>query len=216
MTDRISVAGSVTIAVGIVGLLLLGHAVMAGHTRSFDEWAVHSLRNGVDPSLSRGPAWLQGAVRDLTGLGSIAVVTLFSLGAVGYALLARHRRLSVLIFSAAAGAFLLNTGLKILYGRPRPEYAQAAGILSRSYPSGHAMVSAAVYLSLGAVLAARQERRALKVYLLACASLLTILVGLSRVYLGYHYPSDVLAGWTAGIVWAVACGLATRATGEHS
>jgi undecaprenyl-diphosphatase len=216
MTDRISVAGGVTIAVGIVGLLLLGQAVLSGRTHSFDEWAVHSLRNTVDPSLSRGPAWLQGSVRDITGLGSIAVVTLFSLGAVGYALLARHHRLAVLILSAAAGAFLLNTGLKVLYGRPRPEYAQAAGIFSRSYPSGHAMVSAAVYLSLAAVLATRQEHRALKAYILTAASVLTILVGLSRIYLGYHYPTDVLAGWLAGVVWAVACGLATRATGEHS
>jgi undecaprenyl-diphosphatase len=71
-------------------------------------------------------------------------------------------------------------------------------------------MSAVVYLTLGALLARLADQRRVKLYFLAVAALLTLLVGLSRVYLGVHYPTDVLAGWSAGLVWATLCWLAAR------
>jgi undecaprenyl-diphosphatase len=72
------------------------------------------------------------------------------------------------------------------------------------------MMSAAIYLSLGALLARSHERKRLKAYFLLIAALLSFLVGITRVYLGVHWPSDVLAGWTAGAVWALVCWLSAR------
>jgi undecaprenyl-diphosphatase len=130
---------------------------------------------------------------------------------LGFALLRRNARLALLVLGAAGGGFALNQALKELIDRPRPMIPHMVALESRSFPSGHAMVSAAVYLSLAAVLAAREKQRRTKVYILGVGLLLTALVGASRVYLGFHYPTDVLAGWLAGLVWAVLFALVTRA-----
>jgi undecaprenyl-diphosphatase len=214
--NRMAVAGIVAIILGTTFFFYLGQQVMTGDTQRFDKWAVDSLRNRNDVSLGRGPLWLSGAIRDITAFGSVAVVAMISLAAIGLALLTGTRRLALLMLFAAGGGFLINMWLKELYDRPRPQLPHVMSVPSRSFPSGHAMVAASVYLSLGAVLATREERRIVKVYFVCLALVLTGLVGLSRVYLGFHYPTDVLAGWTAGGIWALLCALATWAAGEHS
>jgi undecaprenyl-diphosphatase len=112
----------------------------------------------------------------------------------------------LLLLAATVGGILLNDVLKGLFGRPRPDTAlHLTEVRSLSFPSGHAMESAIIYLTLAALMARLVQGRTLRLYVLAVAALVTLLVGLSRVYLGVHYPSDVLAGWTAGLAWALLC-----------
>jgi undecaprenyl-diphosphatase len=210
--SRLLVLGIVFVIAGTAGLFLLGESVLRGETQRFDEWAVDMLRDRNDPSLGRGPHWLRGAVRDVTALGSTTIVSIVSLIVLGFALLRRNFRLAVVIFGAAGGGLVLNTLLKELYDRPRPALPHVAGMTSFSFPSGHAMVSATIYLALAAVLAVREERLVLRAYLLAVGCALALMVGLSRIYLGVHYPTDVLGGWLAGVIWAVLCALASWAT----
>ena len=209
--EKLVLLAIATVILGTVAFFAVGREVLNGRTQALDEWAVESLRSQDDRATARGPDWLVGAVRDITALGSIAVLALFSLAILGFAALRGNARLALLVAFAAGGGFLMNTGLKNLFDRPRPALPHIARVSSRSFPSGHAMVSATVYLSLAAVLATRERRRLLKAYILGVAALVTVLVGLSRIHLGFHYPSDVLAGWLAGLVWAVLCALATRA-----
>jgi undecaprenyl-diphosphatase len=147
-------------------------------------------------------------VRDVTSLGS-SVLIIFVTGIVaGFLALsgARHAAL-LMIVSVSSGSLLMST-LKQLFARTRPELVQqSARVFSESFPSGHATLSAITYLTLGALLARVQTRRTLKVYSLGIAITLTVLVGISRVYLGVHWPTDVLAGWCLGAAWAIVCWL---------
>jgi undecaprenyl-diphosphatase len=208
---RLVVLAVVVVIVGSALFFAFGTEVAEGDTQKFDEWVVMSLRSVGDPGRPLGPDWLAGSIRDITALGSLAIIGLFSGIVLGFAAMRGNGRLSLLILGAALGGLLLNTVLKDLFDRPRPRLPHIMELHSRSFPSGHAMVSATVYLSLAAVLATREKRRLAKVYLLSVGLLLTGLVGLSRIYLGFHYPTDVLAGWLAGLVWAVLCALATQA-----
>ena len=186
-------------------------AVTDRHTQSFDEQLMRRLRDPVHPSEPVGPEWLNGAMRDLTALGSATVLVLFVL-AVASALLARGQyHALVFLLVAALGGILLNILLKPFFGRPRPDIAlRLTEVKSLSFPSGHAMGSAIIYFTLAALLARLVEPRALKLYFLGLAALLSFLVGASRVYLGVHYPTDVLAGWTVGLAWALLCWTVAR------
>ena len=112
---------------------------------------------------------------------------------------------------SVAGGMVVSGLLKDVFQRPRPEIVpHVAYAANASFPSGHSMMSALTYLTLAALLARSQERKRLKAYFLLLAALLTFMVGISRVYLGVHWPTDVLAGWMAGAVWAMLCWLAAR------
>lgn len=180
--------------------------VTGTRTQQLDEKVIRALRVAGQTSRPWGPAWLPGAVRDLTSLGSAPVLIVFAL-AVGGALLARHQyHALVLLVVAMGGGQGLNALLKGFFERPRPELAlRLTEVNSTSFPSGHAMDSAVIYLTLAALLARLVKERALKLYFLGLALLLTVVVGFTRIYLGVHYPSDVLAGWIAGLAWALLC-----------
>jgi undecaprenyl-diphosphatase len=184
----------------------LANSVTAGDTQRFDDWVVASLRNPDNTALPRGPRWLVEAGRDITALGSPTIVVLMITAVAGY--LALKRQFNSLIFAivAASSGGLFTTLLKRHFERPRPAFGDElfAKPLTSSFPSGHSMLSAVVYLLLGAMLAKSEPRWPVKLYFVGTAIVLTGLVGMSRVYLGVHYPSDVLAGWTAGLGWA--CG----------
>jgi undecaprenyl-diphosphatase len=156
--------------------------------------------------------WLEGAMRDITSLGSVSVLGLITVTVTVYLLLTRRRGTALLIFVAVAGGQALSSLLKAGIDRPRPELvSHLADVASLSFPSGHAMLSAVTYLTLGSMAARFLPGRTTKIYVLALAVLTTVLVGISRIYLGVHWPSDVLAGWCAGFAWAMLCWLAARA-----
>jgi undecaprenyl-diphosphatase len=184
----------------------LAGQVAHSRTQRLDELLMQRLREPGQPSRPVGPPWLPSAMRDLTSLGS-APVLIFFVVAVGAALLARgqHHAL-LLLLVATVGGEALNQLLKNAFDRPRPELAlRLTEAQSTSFPSGHAMDSAVIYLTLAALLARLVRQRTLKLYFLFLALVLSLIVGLTRVYLGVHYPSDVLAGWIAGLGWALLC-----------
>ncbi len=118
----------------------------------------------------------------------------------------RKGHAALFVLASVAGGALISQTMKLAYARPRPDLVpHGAEVFTASFPSGHSMMSAVVYLTLGALLARTQTDRAVKAYILAVAVLLTVLVGVSRVYLGVHWPTDVLAGWALGGVWALIC-----------
>ena len=184
----------------------LAGEVREGETRAIDEMVIRAFRDDANPGRLIGPQWLEGVVRDLTALGSSAVLTLFT-GAVAVFLAVRRQTHALtLVVVAALGGLVLADGLKAVFQRPRPELVpHLAQVYTSSFPSGHAISSAVVYLTLGALLSQLVEERKLKVYFLGVACFLTFVVGLSRVMLGVHYPSDVLAGWSVGLAWALLC-----------
>jgi undecaprenyl-diphosphatase len=188
----------------------LADSVMEGDTTAFDRTLLLALRNPQNPADPIGPTWLEEAARDITGLGGYAVLSLVTASAVIYLLMARKRGAAVLVIASVVGGMLLSTALKLGFERPRPDLVpHATQVYTASFPSGHAMLSAIAYLTLGALLARVQERRRIKAFFLGLAVALTLLIGVSRVYLGVHWPSDVLGGWCIGAAWASLCWFVT-------
>jgi undecaprenyl-diphosphatase len=204
-------AGALLIVASVWGFVHVAGEVSEGDTQHIDETILRQFRHPDDVSKPRGPAWLPGAVRDITALGSATVLILFTLAVVVALAVRRQFHAVGLVLAATLGGRLLNVVLKAFFDRPRPELVlHLTDVRSASFPSGHAMDSAVIYLTLATLLARLVSPRALKIYFVAVALFLSFLVGLSRVYLGVHYPSDVLAGWMAGLAWAVLCwGVAT-------
>jgi undecaprenyl-diphosphatase len=154
--------------------------------------------------------------RDLTALGGVAVMTLVTLIVAGYLWMIRKYHAMWLVLIASFGGLLLSSGLKGIVDRPRPQLVpHLSQVYTSSFPSGHSMMSAVVYLTLGSLLARLVPSGAVKIYCMFVAMALTFLVGVSRVYMGVHYPTDVLAGWTAGLVWSLVVWLAARALQRH-
>lgn len=204
----------VGITVGIWAFAGIADEVMEGNTHAVDRAVLLALRTPGDPADPLGPGWLEEVFRDVTALGGNVVLTLVTLGVAGFLALARRRREAGLIVAAVATGLALSFLLKSGFDRPRPDLVSHGTVVyTHSFPSGHSMLSAVTYLTLGALLARQQTRRRLKAYVLGMAVLLTGLVGLSRIYLGVHWPTDVLAGWAAGASWALLCWLVARAVG---
>ena len=183
----------------------LAEEVTEGDTRAFDRTVLLAFRQTDHPSNPIGPAWLAEAGRDVTSLGSYAFLGFLLFATIGYLLLVRKRGLALLVSASVIGGMLISTLLKISFHRARPDIPHAARVFTTSFPSGHATVSAVAFLTLGVLLARASAERRLKFYFIALAIFLTIAVGVSRVYLGLHYPSDVLAGWCIGSMWAILC-----------
>jgi len=186
--------------------LQLTDEVTEGETQSFDEWALRSLRRPDSPAVPIGPPWLREVGFDATALGSPFVLLLVVASATGFMLLQQQYALTLLTIVSTAGGSLATLVLKHLIGRERPTVVpHLQEVTTPSFPSGHAMLAAVVYLTVGSLLMGVVQGRLTKAYCLLCAMFIALLVGLSRVYLGVHYPTDVLAGWMAGVVWALAC-----------
>lgn len=185
--------------------------VLEQETHAFDKWVIRSLRQTDDPAAPLGPTWVQDLGRDLTAFGGSAALVFFTVVVIGYLWIERKTRMILLLLSAALGGLLLSSSLKYFFARPRPDIVpHLAPVYTSSFPSGHSMLSAVIYLTLGALLASVIARPLLKIYVLAVAITLTLLVGLSRIYLGVHYPTDVIAGWIAGLAWALLCWIIAR------
>jgi undecaprenyl-diphosphatase len=192
----------------VLAFVEIADEVGEGEARWFDEGLLLALRSS-DPADPIGPHWIESWVVDLSALGGFAVLALVTLFAVGYFLVLKRRRNALLLLAATLGGTAISEGLKIGFNRPRPDLvAHIVEATSMSFPSGHAMLSAVTYLTLGALIARTQEKRRLRSYVLGAAILLTLIIGASRIYLGVHWPTDVLAGWCLGAAWALACWVA--------
>jgi undecaprenyl-diphosphatase len=184
----------------------LADDVLEGDTRASDERLLLLLRTAEDPGDPLGPSWVEELARDVTGLGSAGVLALISVAAAGFLVLQRKRHLALYLLAAVAGGTVVGSLLKFVFSRPRPDLVPHGQVVyTSSFPSGHSMLSAVAFLTLGALLASGQTNLAMRGYLMGLALFLTVIVGVSRVYLGVHWPTDVLAGWAAGAAWALLC-----------
>ena len=206
MVEARLLLGAFVIAAAVWGFVALAGEVVEGDTTAFDDRILLALRTPGDLGDPLGPHWLEEAARDVTGLGGVWVLLGIVIAAVIYFLVAHRWRTALALALANAGGTALTFGLKHGFDRPRPELVpHQTEVYTTSFPSGHAMLSAVVYLTLGAMIARVQPTQALKVYVIAIACFLSLIIGSSRIYLGVHYPTDVLAGWMGGAAWALLC-----------
>jgi undecaprenyl-diphosphatase len=204
---EVETLAAVLIAAGSIWLFVeLADEVLEGQTASVDEQLLLMFRTSTDTSDPKGPPWVEDLARDATALGGAGFLTLLTLASAGFLALQRKRALALYVLGAVASGTLASTLLKLGFDRPRPDLvAHGQFVYTSSFPSGHSMLSAVVYLTLGALLAGGQTNLSLRAYLVGLAVFLAVLVGVSRVYLGVHWPTDVLGGWTAGAAWALLC-----------
>ena len=206
--ERTLLIALLLVGAALFGFLKLASEVAEGDTMAVDRAILTGLRSAADPALPIGPKWLPEAMTSLTAFGSVTGLLLVCAAVIGYLLADGRRRTAAFVFAATAGGIALAGLLKLVYARPRPLLVpHLVDVTSTSFPSGHATDSAIVYLTLAALLARTVPGRSLRIYIVGVAALLTLLIGVSRVYLGVHWPSDVVAGWAIGAAWALACSL---------
>ena len=196
----------------IVGwsVIELADEVLEGSTHAVDTVILLAFRTPGDLADPLGPAWFEEMMRDFTALGGVGVLVLITAGACGYLLVVGKGRAALAILVAVGGGILISTFAKIGIDRVRPDLVpHGSHVQTESFPSGHSMMSAVVYLTLASMLARVEPRWSANTYILASAILVTLLVGVTRVYLGVHWPTDVLAGWSVGCAWALSCWLVT-------
>lgn len=188
---------------GVLGFIEIADDTMEGDTRPIDESILRALRDANNLAEPIGPPWLDGAMADVTALGGYAVLTLLVVFVALYLIAIGQRHGAILVAGASLSGAFLSEQLKIGFARPRPDLVDhLVEVHSMSFPSGHAMLTATTYLMLGALLSRLHQSRRLKVLVMSYAVVITLLVGFSRIYLGVHWPSDVLAGWALGAAWA--------------
>ncbi|NEX93039.1 phosphatase PAP2 family protein [Caulobacter sp. 17J65-9] len=208
-TEIGALAAVAVVALGLWAFASVAEEMAEGETHAFDQAVLNALRVGGDPSVPVGPPWLESALTDLTALGGPWVLVTFAVMAAGFVLIQRRPAAAALIVVSLGGGAVLSQALKAAFGRDRPALAyRAVEAFNPSFPSGHAMLSAVFYLTLGAIMARVLAKRRLKAYVLTWAILLTVTIGFSRIYLGVHWATDVLAGWSLGAAWAMLCWLA--------
>lgn len=201
----------IVVAGGLWGFVEMAEVARDATAHAFDTDIMLFFREAGRPDQAIGPLWLQEAVRDITGLGSTIVLIMVTAAAIFYLVLIGRWRQALLVLVAVGGGQVLSSLLKLGIDRPRPDLVpHLVEVHTLSFPSGHAMMAAITYLTLGSMLASIAPGRSTRIYVLCLAVLITFLVGVSRVYLGVHWPSDVLAGWCAGFAWAMLCWLIAR------
>lgn len=189
----------------------LADEVLEGSTQSIDMAVVLALRSPNDLASPLGPLWLGEVMRDLTALGGSTILFLLTTSIAIYLMLQRRLGTVTFVIASVVGGAVISLVLKEFFGRPRPDLVtHLSYVTTHSFPSGHSMLSAVTYLTLGALLARIHTSRRIKAFFLIVAIFLTVLVGISRVYLGVHWPTDVLGGWTVGAAWAILCWFVAR------
>ena len=198
------------------GFIKLAGEVSEGDTKAFDIWFLRSLRVPGDLGTPIGPAWLLDAMKDITALGGVTVLTLISILAVGFLLARGRMHQAAFTALATGGGAVMGKLLKDLFARARPEVVpHLVEVTSLSFPSGHSMNSAIIYLTLAVMISRSFEERGARIFTLGVAALLVLTIGFSRLYLGVHFPSDVLGGWTVGAAWALTMGLVASKLQEN-
>ena len=193
-----------------IAILLFAFGIISqavgGVPSALDRYVILALRSSSKPTAPIGPAWLQEAARDITSLGSIVILGIITFAVIGYLVLDRKPAVAWLMLIAVFGGIVLNGLLKLAFARPRPDFVtHLARVFTTSFPSGHATLSAITYLTIGALLARTYPSFAISLYFMSLAACLTVLIGVSRIYLGVHYPTDIFGGWCIGAAWAIAC-----------
>ena len=184
---------------------MVADEVLEGDTTVFDETVTRFFREGGNLNDPWGPTWLEEAVRDVTAMGSFTILGFVLVVAVVWLSLSGKGRTAAFVAFSVIGGTIVSTGLKMLFDRPRPDVEAATRVFTASFPSGHATVSAVVYLTLGLLLAEATANRPLKYFFIGLGIFMTLAVGISRVYFGVHYPTDVIAGWSIGAAWSLLC-----------
>lgn len=201
------------VVLALIGGALWGFAELAdevaeGDTHAFDRSVLLAFRTPGDLAHTIGPEWMPYVARDLTALGGATVLVMLTLASIGYLLLRGNRGAALFITASVVGGTVMSSLLKNLFERTRPDVVpHLMEATSASFPSGHSMLAMVTYLTLGAVLAEVHSHHRFKIYILAWAVFLSLLVGWSRVFLGVHWPTDVLGGWCLGSAWALTCGV---------
>jgi undecaprenyl-diphosphatase len=191
-----------------VGFGALADEMGEGEVDGFDRAVTLALRTPADPAIPIGPVWLKEAAIDLTALGGVTILTLVTVLAIAFLVLRRRSHQALLVFVAVTSGSIFAGWLKAIYDRPRPAIVpHLVEVNSLSFPSGHAMNSAIVYLTLATILARSFREPSTRGFIIAVALALVIAIGCTRVFLGVHYPSDVIAGWSVGAAWALLVGV---------
>ena len=206
ITGEAWLLATIAVASGLIlAFLNIADEMIEGEMEAFDRSILMLFRDPANLDATIGPPWVHEMVRDITALGSFAVLGLLVLIVCAYLLMVRLRAEALLVIGSVLGGTVLSTVLKMGYNRPRPDLTVMSQQFTASFPSGHAMLSAVTFLTLGALFAQLAKTHSLRVFSIGTALFLTLLVGLSRLYMGVHYPSDVLAGWCLGAAWALFC-----------
>jgi undecaprenyl-diphosphatase len=187
------------------GFIELAGRVVSGSTQNLDQWAVDAFRQIVLRHVPIAPEAIDQTFMDISALGGPTVLLMMTAAVLGFLLWDRRYNALLLMTMATVGGVMLTWLLKEAISRSRPEGMHLALIQFSSFPSGHSMLSAVIYPTLGTLLARLVPRKRLKIYFMLVALTLSFLIGISRIYLRVHYPTDVLAGWAAGLAWAAFC-----------
>ncbi len=198
-----------TVALIVVVLLWGGLAAFTaaaeGSATQIERQIVLALRSADDPARMIGSRWMEEIMRDFTALGGYAVLTIVVVTATVFFRLTTTDVQAKFLLATTVGGYVVGMTLKLVVGRERPAIVpHLSHVDSSSLPSVHSMMSTVVYLTIGLLLAGRQRDSRVRRLLVGLPLILTVLVGCSRVFMGVHYPSDVLAGWTAGLLWTAA------------
>ena len=207
-----ALAAMIVAAGGLLAFLEIADEMEDEEGRSVDWQVLDILRPSANPHDPWGPPWIEHAMLDLTSFGGVANLAVIAVAAVIFLLIQRRAASALLLMVSLGGGLALSETIKALFGRDRPPIAyRAMETLNASFPSGHALLSTVTYLTLGALLAQAMQRKRLRVFVFGVAVFLALIVGLSRIYLGVHWTTDVLAGWSLGAAWAMVCWLAAWA-----
>ncbi|MEQ8482376.1 MAG: phosphatase PAP2 family protein [Hoeflea sp.] len=201
--NRLPVALFAIVTLGVYAFIEIADELAEGELRKIDEGLFLLLRSPADRSVPIGPAWLQETAVEITAIGGYPLIVL-TLGAVaGFFVVTRRYGAAVYaVLSVGTGALLSQT-LKNYYGRPRPDLVDHLDTVhTMSFPSGHALVTTVTYLTLASIVIGFLDSRRARFYVLSFAVFVAVIVGVSRVYVGVHWPSDVAAGWALGAAWA--------------
>ena len=191
------------LTLGVYGFIEIAEEMAEGEFRNFDETLLLSLRVQGDPATPLGPRWLQETALEVTAIGGFPLIILTLAAVTGFFLVTRRYGAAIYAVLSVGSGALLSQMLKQYYARPRPDLVDHLdAVHTASFPSGHALVTTVAYLTLAAIVIGYLETRRARAYVLTIAVLVAVMVGVSRVYLGVHWPSDVAAGWALGAAWA--------------
>lgn len=208
------------IAAAIAGyavFIATASAVNAGWTADVDRMLFLSLRDGSDIGDPIGPLWFEETAAEITALGGYPALILIAGLVVGALVLLRRFGAALFLMLSLIGGTILSSGLKQLFSRPRPDLVDHLDrTFTLSFPSGHATMSMLALLTLAAIASRFVPSRSFRVYAVLSAIIVSMLIGISRVYLGVHWPSDVVAGWALGIGWAGTTWLAADAITQRA